>query len=39
MNLIATVMDAVERAPLLDGLTLAGSEGLCGHYRLAPVPR
>jgi cyclopropane-fatty-acyl-phospholipid synthase len=31
MNLIATVIDAVERAPLPDGLTLAGIDWLCGR--------
>ena len=31
MNLIATAMDAVERAPLPDGLTLAGIDWLCGR--------
>ena len=30
MNLIATAMDAVERAPLPDGLTLAGIDWLFG---------
>ncbi len=31
MNLIATVIDAVERAPLPDRLTLAGIDWLCGR--------
>jgi cyclopropane-fatty-acyl-phospholipid synthase len=31
MNLIATIVDAAERAPLPDGLTLAGIHWLCGR--------